>query len=134
MSATPGAGETFQNHALLMAGVAVVGMALAAALPQTPEVRWSALWGTGLAALTGAVSLGLKRHAVRRNITAAFKAVGLVFGLRAVTVAAGLYVMVTRGFGPWGFVVGFFGVYFVLQWVEISYVSAASRSAAGGDK
>jgi hypothetical protein len=34
--------------------------------------------------------------------------------------------------GAWGFVAGFFGVYFVLQWVEISYVNAASRNAAGG--
>jgi ammonia channel protein AmtB len=134
VKATPGAAETFRNHALVAAGVAVVGMALAAVLPQAPEDRWSALWGTGLAALTGAVSLGLKRYAMRRNIQAALKVVGLVFGLRAVTVAAGVYVMVTRGPGPWGFVVGFFGVYFVLQWVEISYVSAASRSAAGGDK
>jgi hypothetical protein len=134
VKATPGAAETFQNHALVAAGVAVVGMALAAVLPQAPEDRWSALWGAGLAALTGAVSLGLKRYAMRRNIQAALKVVGLVFGLRAVTVAAGVYVMVTRGPGPWGFVVGFFGVYFVLQWVEISYVSAASRSAAGGDE
>lgn len=134
MKATLGAAETFRNHALVAAGVAVVGMALAAVLPQAPEVRWSALWGSGLAALTGAVSLGLKRYAMRRNLQAALKVVGLVFGLRAVTVAAGVYVMVTRGPGPWGFVVGFFGVYFVLQWVEISYVSAASRSAAGGDE
>ena len=57
-----------------------------------------------------------------------------VFALRAVTVAAGLYAIVSRGLGPWGFVVGFFGVYFVLQWVEISYVNAASKSAAGGDE
>lgn len=134
MKAGPGAGEAFQNHALVMAGVAVVGVVLAAVLPQAPEDRWPALWGTGLAALTGAVSLGLKRHAVRRSIQAALKVVGLVFALRAVTVAAGLYVMVKRGPGPWGFVVGFFGVYFVLQWVEISYVNAASRGAAGGDE
>jgi hypothetical protein len=130
----PGEAETFQNHSLVAAGVAVVGVALAAALPQAPEDRWAALWGTGLAALTGAVSLGLKRRAVRRNIQAALKAVALVFALRAVTVAAGLYVMVTRGPGPWGFVIGFFGVYFVLQWVEISYVNAAARNAAGGDE
>jgi hypothetical protein len=128
------AAETFQNHAMVAAGVAVVGLALAAALPQTPENRWPALWGTGLAALTGVVSLGLKRRAVQRSLKAALKVVSLVFGLRAVTVAAGLYAIVSRGLGPWGFVVGFFGVYFVLQWVEISYVNAASRSAAGGDE
>ncbi|HVG62778.1 MAG TPA: hypothetical protein VNA24_29700, partial [Hyalangium sp.] len=74
------------------------------------------------------------RYAMQRSLQSALKVVGLVFGFRAVTVGAGVYVMVTRGFGPWGFVIGFFGVYFVLQWVEISYVNAASRSAAGGDK
>jgi hypothetical protein len=129
-----GAGETFQNHALVAAGVAVVGVALAAALPQTPENRWPALVGTGLAAITGAVSLALKRQAVQRSLTAALKVVGLVFALRAVAVAAGLYAMVSRGMGPWGFVAGFFGVYLVLQIVEFSYVIAASKSAAGGDK
>jgi hypothetical protein len=130
----PAAVETFRHHALLAAGVVVVGMALAAGLPQTAEHRWSALWGTGLAGLTAVVSLPLKRRAVQKSLNAALKAVGLVFGLRAVAVAAGLYAMVTRGLGPWGFVVGFFGVYFVLQWVEISYVNAASRIAAGGDE
>ncbi|MFL5348620.1 MAG: hypothetical protein ACJ8AT_27810 [Hyalangium sp.] len=134
MKDRPGAGESFQNHAMVAAGVAVVGVALAAALPQTPESRWPAMWGTGLAALTGVVSLALKRRAVQRSLKAALKVVGLVFGLRAVTVAAGLYAIVSRGMSPWGFVVGFFGVYFVLQWVEISYVNAASRQAAGGDE
>jgi hypothetical protein len=129
-----GAAETFQNHAMVAAGVAVVGLGLAAGLPQTPEYRWPAVWGTGLAAVTGAVSLALKRRAVQRSLPAALKVVGLMFGLRAVAVAAGLYAMVSRGFTPWGFVGGFFGVYFVLQWVEISYVNAASKSAAGGDE
>ncbi len=134
MKDTPAAGEIFRNHAMLAAGVAVVGLALAAGLPQTPENRWPALWGTGLAAVTGAVSLALKQQAVKRSLVAALKVVGLVFGLRAVAVAAGLYAMVSRGMGPWGFVVGFFGTYLVLQIVEFSYVIAASKSAAGGDK
>ncbi|MDY7226143.1 hypothetical protein [Hyalangium rubrum] len=126
--------EAFRNHVMVAAGVAVVGLALAAGLPQTPENRWPAVWGVGLAALTGAVSLPLKRRAVRKSLRAAMKAVGMVFALRVVAVAAGLYAMVSRGLEAWGFVVGFFGVYFVLQWVEISYVSAAARIAAGGDE
>ncbi len=134
MTERPAAVEAFRNHALVAAGVAVVGLALAAGLPQSADNRWSALWGTGLAAVTAVVSLPLKRRAVQKSLKAALKALGLGFGLRAVAVAAGLYAMVTRGLGPWGFVVGFFGVYFVLQWVEISYVNAASRIAAGGDE
>jgi hypothetical protein len=131
---TQAAAETFRNHALVAVGVVVVGLALAAGLPQTPENRWPALWGTGLAVVTGAVSLGLKQRAVQRSLTAALKVVGLVFALRAVAVAAGLYAMVSRGMGPWGFVIGFFGTYGVLQIVEFSYVIAASKTAAGGDK
>jgi hypothetical protein len=127
-----GADETFQNHTWVAVGVAVVGVALAVVLPQTDEYRLPALWGTGLAALTGAVSLVLKRQAVRRSIQAALKVVVLVFALRGVMVGAGLYALVTRGWVAWGFIAGFFGVYFVLQWVEISYVNAASKSAAGG--
>jgi hypothetical protein len=130
----PAAAEAFRNHAMVAGGVAVVALALAAGLPQVPETRWSALWGAGLAVLTGVVSLPLKRQAVRKSLKAALKAVGLVFALRAVAVAAGLYAMVSRGLGAWGFVAGFFGVYFVLQWVEISYVNAAARIAAGGDE
>jgi hypothetical protein len=125
----PAAAESFRNHAMLAAGVAVVGLAIAEG-----QREWAALWGAGLAAVTAVVSLPLKRRAVQKSLKAALKAVGLVFGLRTVAVAAGLYAMVSRGLGPWGFVVGFFGVYFVLQWVEISYVNAASRIAAGGEE
>ncbi len=50
----PAAGETFRNHALVAAGVAVVGLALAAGLPQSPENRWPALCGHGVGGGDGA--------------------------------------------------------------------------------
>ena len=31
-------------------------------------------------------------------------------------------------------IAGFFGVYFALQWIEVSYVMAASKESAGGDE
>jgi hypothetical protein len=124
--------ESFQNHAWVGAGVVAVGLALAAALPVVPETRWAAVWGAGVAGMTGVVSLVLKRWAVRRSLQAALKAVGLVFALRAVAVGAGLYAMVSRGLPAAAFVVGFFGVYVVLQWVEVSYVLAASKRASSG--
>jgi len=55
--------------------------------------------------------------------------VGVVFGLRAVAVAVGLLVVVQRGMSAVAFVAGFFGVYFALQWIEVSYVTAASKDA-----
>jgi hypothetical protein len=124
----------FRKHAGLAAGVAGVGLALAAFLPKAPEARQSAFIGVVLAAATGVVALVLKRQAVRKDLKAAMKAVGVVFGLRAVGVVVGLLWAVQTGLSPVAFVAGFFGTYFVLQWIEVSYVMAASRDAAGGDE
>ncbi|MFY0526516.1 hypothetical protein ACN28I_26370 [Archangium gephyra] len=124
----------FRKHAGLAAGVAGAGLALAAFLPKTSEARQSAFIGVVLAAATGVVALVLKRQAVRKDLKAAMKAVGVVFGLRAVGVVVGLLWAVQTGLSPVAFVAGFFGTYFVLQWIEVSYVMAASRDAAGGDE
>ncbi len=126
--------RAFRKHSGLAAGVAVVGLALAAFLPKAPEARQSAFIGVVLAAATGVVALVLKRQAVRKDLKAAMKAVGVVFGLRAVGVVVGLLWAVQTGLSPVAFVAGFFGTYFVLQWIEVSYVMAASRDAAGGDE
>jgi hypothetical protein len=126
--------KTFRKHAGLAAGVAVVGLVVAAFLPKAPEARLSAFIGVALAAATGVVALVLKRRAVRKDLKAALKAVGVMFGLRAVGVVAGLLWAVESGLSPVAFVAGFFGTYFALQWIEVSYVMAASRDAAGGDE
>ncbi len=126
--------DTFRTHAGLAAGVMGVGLALAAFLPREAEARQAAFIGVALAAVTGAVGLVLKRRAVRRDLNAALKVVGVVFGMRAVGVVVGLLWVVERGLGAVAFVAGFFGTYFVLQWIEVSYVMAASQNAAGGDE
>ncbi|NTX05435.1 hypothetical protein HUA74_28075 [Myxococcus sp. CA051A] len=126
--------DPFGSHAGLAAGVAVVGAAVAGLLPTVVENRVSALWGVGLAAVTGVVALLLKRRAVKQDLKAAMKVVAVVFGLRAVAVLVGLLGMISRGLQPVPFIAGFFGVYFALQWIEVSYVMAASKGAAGGDE
>jgi hypothetical protein len=126
--------ETFRWHAGLAAGVMAVAMVLAAFLPRAAEARLSALVGVVLAAVTGVVALVLKRRAVSRDLNAALKVVGVVFGMRALGVVVGLLVVVDRGLSAVAFVAGFFGTYFVLQWIEVSYVMAASKGAAGGDE
>jgi hypothetical protein len=123
--------EAFRSHAVLAAGVMAVAMVLAALLPRAAEARQSALVGVVLAAVTGVVALVLKRRVVARELNAALKVVAVVFGMRAVGVVVGLLV-VERGLSAVAFVAGFFGTYFVLQWIEVSYVMAASRDAAGG--
>jgi hypothetical protein len=129
-----GAADPFRAHAALAAGVRVVGAAVAALLPKVVEDRVSACWGVGLAAVTGVVALGLKRRAVKRDLKSALTVVGIVFGLRALGVVVGLLGVVSRGLSAVPFVAGFFGVYFALQWIEVSYVMAASKGAAGGDE
>lgn len=126
--------ETFRSHAGLAAGVMAVAMVLAAFLPRAAEARQSALVGVVLAAVTGVVALVLKRRAMSRDLNAALKVVGVVFGMRALGVVVGLLVVVDRGLSAVAFVAGFFGTYFVLQWIEVSYVMAASKDAAGGDE
>ncbi|MCP3062977.1 hypothetical protein LXT21_29755 [Myxococcus sp. K38C18041901] len=126
--------DPFKSHAGLAAGVMVVGVAVGGLLPTVVEDRVSALWGVGLASVTGVVALLLKRRAMKQDLKAALKVVGVVFGLRMVAVVTGLLGMVSRGMQPVPFIAGFFGVYFALQWIEVSYVMAASKSAAGGDE
>jgi energy-converting hydrogenase Eha subunit C len=126
--------DTFRLHAGLSAVVAVVGLAGAVLVPRVPEARLAAVIGVTLAAVTGAVGLVLKRRALRKDLNAALKVVGVVFGMRAVGVVVGLLWVVERGLGAVAFVAGFFGTYFALQWIEVSYVMAASRGAAGGDE
>lgn len=126
--------DIFRKHSGLTAAVTVVGLALAAFLPKDAESKQAAFIGVGLAAVTGVVALLLKRRAVSRDLNAALKVVGVVFGMRAVGVVVALLWVVQRGLGVVAFVAGFFGTYFVLQWIEVSYVMAASRDAAGGDE
>lgn len=126
--------QAFRRHAGLAAVVSGVGLVVAALMPRTAEARLAAVVGVGLAALSGAVALVLKRRASRQDLNAALKVVGVVFGLRAVGVVVGLLWAVSRGLDAVAFVAGFFGTYFALQWIEVSYVMAASRDAAGGDE
>jgi len=122
----------FRKYAGLAAAGSVVALALAAFLPEGDEARGVALFGALLAVGTGVVGLLLKRRVAQRDLNGALKVVALVFGMRAVGVALGLLWVVRRDLDAVAFVAGFFGTYLVLQSVELSYVMAASRDAAGG--
>ncbi|MBU8895769.1 hypothetical protein DRW03_20770 [Corallococcus sp. H22C18031201] len=127
--------DPFRSHAGLAAGVMVVGLVVAAAMPKAADDRLAALLGVGLSAVAGVLALLLKRRAMRQaDLKAALKVVGLVFALRGVCVGLGLAWVVSRDLSAVPFVGGFFGVYFALQWIEVSYVMAASKGAAGGDE
>lgn len=131
-----GAGKDrlFARYAVLAAGVVGVGLGLAAWLPETAESRLAAVLGVGVVGATGVLALVLKRRAVRKDLKAALKVVGVVFGVRAVSLLVTLLWVVSRGWEAVAFVAGYFGTYFALQWIEVSYVMAASQGAAGGDE
>jgi hypothetical protein len=98
-------------------------------------VQNSALLGVGLAGLSSAVALWLKRRAMAgADLKSAMKVVGVVFGLRAVLVVVGLALAVRLGGSAAAFVVGFFGAYFALQCIELSYVVAAVPKGPDGDE
>ena len=127
--------DPFPAHAAVAAAVMVAGVVVAAVLPKVAEDRSAALLGVGLSAATGVLALWLKRRAMgQADLKAALKVVGVVFALRGVGVGLGLAWVVSRNLSAIAFVGGFFGVYFALQWIEVSYVMAATKAAAGGDE
>ncbi|MFZ5468658.1 MAG: hypothetical protein ACOZIN_04395 [Myxococcota bacterium] len=109
-----------------VAGIGVAGVVAAKLLAEGSE-RQAALLGVGLAAASGGLALWLKRRAVRESLQAALKAVGVMFAVRVVLVAVGVWWVARQGLGPTAFVVGFFGVYFVVQWVEIGFLLAEQK-------
>jgi hypothetical protein len=88
--------------------------------------------GVALATLSGAAALSLKRWALARSVRSVLGMVGVMFCLRLGLVVAGLAYVRVKGASVVPFVVGFFAVYFVIQWVEISYVLAESRRLGTG--
>jgi hypothetical protein len=118
-------------YAGIVAAVGIAGVLGAVLLPQSSAGRLGALLGVAAAASSGLVALPLKRRALRHSIQSALKLIGVVFAVRAILVAAGLVFVSGRGAGPIPFTVGFFGPYFVLQWVEISYLMAEQKRRQG---
>lgn len=120
------------NFAVAAGAVMVAGAAVAATM--TPaDARPAAALGVGLASVSGVVALWWKRRAVAAgaDLNTALKAVGKTFGLRAVLVVVGLAWTVHARWSSLAYVLGFFGVYLALQWVELAYVLAAAKRPPG---
>lgn len=124
--------DPFPRYMSLAAGAGVVGLLGAYLAPGSPEGRQSALLGVGASVLAGALALALKRRAAARGLNWALGMMGVAFAVRMVLVGVGLAYVIRAELGPLPFTVGFFGVYLVLQWVEISYVLAEAKRRGGG--
>lgn len=114
-------------HGGLFAGVTVGGVVLAAMWPASDAARTAAVAGVGLCAATGLLGLVFKPRA--KSLKAALLAVVVLFGLRALVATSGAVWASRLGGGAMPFVFGFFGTYFPLQWVEVSYLLAAAKQA-----
>lgn len=112
--------------------VGALGLAASAYFPTGAAARMGAFVGVAEASLSSAAALSLKRWALARSLQAALAMIGATFGMRLVLLLAGLAYVRLKGNGVVPFVIGFFGVYFILQWVEISYVLAESKRRSRG--
>jgi len=112
-----------------IAATGLVGLLASALFTRAPVDQRSASFGVGAATASGLLSLLLKRWALRHSLKAALAVVGTMFGIRLILVALGIAFLTFRRANSLPFVMGFFAVYFVLQWLEISYVSGAAKQS-----
>lgn len=119
--------DTIPLYAALVGAVGVVGLAGAYSLPRNHAEQMSAFFGVASATFSGVFALSLKRWAMSRALKWALGTIVAVFFLRLLLVSAGLIAIRGRPGSITAFVIGFFCVYFVLQWLEISYVMVESK-------
>ena len=120
-----------QSRLPLYLGLAMVagavGFGVAAWAPESAQARKAALVGVAEMVASGLVGLWLKRWALAFSMGRALGVVGVIFMLRLMLVSVGLVLVVRAGWSGTAFAVGFFGEYFVLQWIEVTYVVAESK-------
>lgn len=126
--------DRFTRFALMAAAIGALGLVAAAVVPADPEARRSAFLGVAMAVGSGVIALALKRRGMGKSVNWMLGVVALMFGLRAVLVVLGL-VWVVKGSGgpPIPFVIGFFGEYLPLQWVELAFVMGNGKGRGQGE-
>ena len=123
--------KQFSFYAGVSAAVAATAALVVALVPASDSSRGAAWLGVGLATLSGAVALLLKRRAMSTDgldaLTNGIKTLAMVMAMRALLLTAGLYFVARHNEGALGFVCGFFSVYLGQQWLEISYLIAEQQ-------
>lgn len=89
--------------------------------------RWAAFAGVVLALFTCLFALVMKGFAIRKNMDATLLTIGVTFFLRLLVVAGLVIVAAQYGHGM-AATIGFFGAYFPMQIIEISYVLRSARA------
>jgi len=114
--------------ALLLA-TAVAAAAGASVLAKSAPQRHGAWTGVAASAFLGLVGLYLKQWATERTLKVSLAMVGILFGVRLLVLAVGLGFSSSFGFSAMAFAAGFLSVYFIVQWIEIGYLTNARNRA-----
>lgn len=111
-------------------GAAIVAVALVALAlwPAEGAQKLAALVGLVLSVGSSALSVAFKGMA--RTLNGALLVVVLTFGFRAVLATLGALWAIRWGGGVIPFVLGFFGTFLPLQWVEIGFLLAQAKGEA----
>lgn len=113
----------------LLFATAAVATAGAAVLAKSAPQRHGAWAGVAASAFIGLVGLYLKQWAIERTLKTSLAIVGILFGIRLMVLALGLGCARFLGLSALAFAAGFLSVYFVVQWIEIGYLTSAARRA-----
>jgi hypothetical protein len=108
-----------------LAATAAVVCAAAYLLADPGPPRAGAWSGAASSTLFGLLALYLKRWAIERSLKSSLAIVGILFGVRLIALGIGIGLAKSLGISALGFAVGFLSVYFVVQWIEIGYLTAA---------
>lgn len=112
-------------HGVLVGLVSAAAVTAVVAFTPVGAKSWAGQLGVWMAVVSGVGSLLLKRMA--QSTKAAIAVVGLVFGARMILVVAGSLWAARAWNETMVFIVAFFGTYFPLQWVEISFLLAEAK-------
>ena len=115
-----------------LALTALAGAAIAGGVPLASSEKTGALIGVAGAAGCGLLALYLKRWATERSLKDTLWMVTILFMVRLIVLGAAISAARPAGYGLVAFLAGFFGVYFVLQWIEIGYLARERNRATGG--
>jgi len=113
------------RHLSVAFGIGGGGVLLALLWPASWEARSTAVVGVVTCAVCGFASLLFKSRA--RTVNGALLVVVMVFAARAAVALIGATWAIRWGGGVIPFVIGFFGTYFPLQWLEIRYLLVAVK-------
>ena len=112
---------TFYLESLL--ATAAAGIAGSYFLANPGPERAGAWAGVGASALVGLPALYLKKWAIQQSLKSSLAIIGILFAIRLILLAVGLGLSTKLGLSGVAFAAGFLGVYFVVQWIEIGYLT-----------